>query len=109
MTEVAVLESKLESLSHSVNNQLTGVRSDIKDMTKALRELIRMDSEIKNVTTLVSRIGTEVDDHEKRIRMLENTSVVNSVKIGSGERIYWMLAMVAFNIFTGVVTFMVTN
>jgi len=109
MTDIAILESKLENLSQEVGSQLQGVRSDIKDLTKALRDLIRMDGEIKNVAALVSRIGDEVDDHEERMRILEKHSLVNSVKIGAGERTYWMLAVFGLNVLTGVIVYTVNH
>lgn len=109
MTEITALESKVESLSQNVNSQLSGVRTDIKELTSALRDLIRMDGEIKNISLLVNRIGGEVDDHEERMRKLEQHSIVNSVKIGAGERVYWMLALVALNVFTGVVVYTVNH
>lgn len=109
MTDVAALESKVENLSRDVTNQLSGVRTEIKELTSALRDLIRMDGEIKNVNVLVARIGREVDDHEKRLRELEKNSIANSLKIGTGERIYWMLALVSLNVFTGVVVYWVTK
>ncbi len=109
MSDVAALESKFESHSRAVNGQLSGVRNDIKELTKALRDLIRIDGEIKNIVTLVSRIGSEVDDHEGRVRVLEKSNVVNSIKIGTGERVYWMLGMVFFNVLTGIIVYVVTR
>lgn len=127
--EIAQLDGKIETLRKDVNTQLTGVRTDIKELTEVLRDLIRMDGEIKNISTLTERIGNEVDDHEKRLRglekngadadvvvkltdrvtVLEQSSAVNTVKIGSGERLYWLIGSGAVSLLVGVIVFLVTK
>lgn len=109
MTEIAALDHKIETLRTDVNTQLTGLRSDVKELTKALRDLIRMDGEIKNLSTLISRIAGEVDDHESRLRKLEQNSTINTVKLGTGERLFWFLLSISSSILTAVVVFEVTH
>jgi hypothetical protein len=65
--------SELNVFKKDVSDQFAGVRSDIKDLTKALRDLIILDGDIKRQSDVVARVGREVEDHEKRIRSLEVT------------------------------------
>jgi len=66
-------EDELDDFKRDVSNQFAGVRSDIKELTSALRDLIRLDGDIKRQSDAVGRIGREVEDHEDRIRALEVT------------------------------------
>lgn len=109
MSEIAALKTDIDTLRNEVNGQLTGVRSDIKDLTKVLRDLIRMDGEIKNIATLVGRVAGEVDDHEQRLRSLEKSSAINSIKIGQGERLYWLIGSGVMSAIVGVTVFVVSH
>lgn len=71
MNEVDALKKELMDFKAEINKQLSGVRTDLKELTKALRDLIRLEGNIAQLSDLVGRHATESRDHEKRIRKIE--------------------------------------
>lgn len=65
------MEDKLESLRGEVRAGLGELRGDVKELTAALRELVRIDGETKRQNDALRRIGVQTDDHEKRLRVVE--------------------------------------
>lgn len=82
----------------SFNEQFVGVRQDIKELTAAFRELIRMDGDLKRINDAMARIGSQVDDHEQRLRFVENGHAGDRVRIGNAERVAWALLLIVFNV-----------
>jgi hypothetical protein len=67
MSDMDVVEQKLVGLEKTVN----GLRNDVKEISDSLRELIRIDGDMKRIGDAVGRIGKETADHESRLRVLE--------------------------------------
>jgi len=109
MSDVTALDQKIETLRSEVTTQLRTVSSDMKELTRALRELIRLDGDIKNLSTLVTRVGGQVDDHEKRLRRVETSSTVNTVKVGSSERFFWIAGAALFSVLSNIIVYVVTR
>ncbi len=107
--ELSVMERKMEALRKDVTRQLDGVRVDIRELTKALRDLIRLDGNIKNVTETVHRMTNQLDDIELRLREVEKTGLVANVKMTFGGRVLMMAAGAGLSVVTGVITYMVTR
>lgn len=105
MADVDELKRNLDALRENVNEQFSGVREDIKELTAAFRELIRMDGDLKRVNDAMSRIGKQVDDHEERLRRMENGQAADSVRVGTSERMFWIIVTGV----VGVVTFFLTH
>jgi hypothetical protein len=68
MTEVDAIKSDLQALKTEVRDELSGMRSDLKDLAKALHELIRLGGDLGRVADLANRIGKEVDQLATRVR-----------------------------------------
>ena len=66
--ELAVLEQKVDSLSADVS----GIKTELKQVNESLKHLIRIDGDIKRMDEKVDRIGKECKDHEDRLRILES-------------------------------------
>ncbi len=64
---VRALEERVES----VRNEVAGIRADVKDLVRAFRDLVRVDTDMKAIRSGQGRMGEELDDHERRIRSLE--------------------------------------
>ncbi len=90
------MSDDIERLRSDINNQMSALRGDIKDISKALLELVRLDSVIKNQDMLTKRIGTQVDDHENRIRIGEVKNSEQQSRISSSERIVWLIVTSVF-------------
>lgn len=105
MADVDALKGDLDGLRTSVNAQLEGMRKDIKDLTSAFRDLVRIDGDIQRTNDALVRIGRQVDDHEERLRSVENSQAADQVRIGSSERMFW----VVFSAVVGVATFLLTD
>lgn len=70
--------SEMDEFKAEVRDQIKGLRTDIRELTMAFRDLIRIDTNLKNVDRRVDAIGASVDDHETRLRAIEVS--------GSGEK-----------------------
>lgn len=91
--ETHELDSKIEGLRTEVSQQLSGMRAELKQMTELMRELVRLDGDMKRLSDAIGRIGKESEDHENRLRTLTETiatmqvhGAVNSKGVGSLER-----------------------
>lgn len=65
------MSEELNEFKTEVRTQFKEVRKGIADLTDALRELVRVDGNVLRIEEKVDRMGEEVDDHEARIRVLE--------------------------------------
>lgn len=83
--------SELESFKSDVSRQFDGVRNDLKELTKAMRELIRLEGDIKRTSDALIRIGRQVDDHDERIRALETSDASERVRVSHSERFIWLI------------------
>ncbi len=63
--EVDAIKEDLVDLKKEVRDSLSGMRSDLKELAKALHELIRLDGDLGRVADLANRIGREVDELAK--------------------------------------------
>lgn len=90
------MSDDIERLRSDMNRQMLALREDVKDISKALLELVRLDSVIKNQDGLINRIGSQVDDHEKRIRIGEVKNSEQQSRIGNSERIVWLIVTSVF-------------
>jgi len=104
MAEADELKSDMESFKKSVNDQLEGVKQELRELTNALRELIRIDGDIKRVQDAMSRIGHQVDDHETRLRNVESDGAVNTTRLSTAERAFWLAIMFALGILQYTIT-----
>lgn len=84
-----VVEYKLEMLREEVNARFGEVRTDIKELTQALRELIRLDGDIKRLAETTIRLDKVVGEHEKKISALVVGNLKSTVIVGIHERWFW--------------------
>lgn len=83
----AVTREDLNVVRKELNGQMAGVRADIKDLTLALRDLIRLDGDLKRIEQAQSRIGRQVDDHEERMREMEVGSAGHGKTVGLVDKL----------------------
>lgn len=111
--ELKDLEQKLETFRSEVGERFDRVHDDLKDLTKALRDLIRLDGDIRRLQDAIGRIGRESGDHEKRLRVLEEATAGQRVKVGVIGRgqllIFSTIAAAAGAVFSGVVVYALTH
>tara|TARA_R100001143_G_scaffold45391_2_gene40712 strand:+ start:18255 stop:18563 length:309 start_codon:yes stop_codon:yes gene_type:complete len=81
----------LNRIRQEMSDQFKAIRSDIKEISTALVELVRLDGKFNSISELVNRVAIETDDLEKRVRSLENNAGVNNTRIGNSERLVWVL------------------
>lgn len=73
------LDQKIEGLRNDVNRQMSGIQSELKQMTETMQEMVRLEGDQHRLWDAVQRIGKESDDHEHRIRTLtENLATINT-------------------------------
>lgn len=82
LEQIAAVRADVASYRTEVAAQLGGVRDEIRELTVAFRELIKLDGDIKRTNDAVGRIGRESDDHEIRLRALEAISAKNGAIMG---------------------------
>ena len=83
--DVNVGREELDEFKAEVRHRFDRVHEDLKEMTQALRELVRLDGNIKRLEEAVGRIGDEVRDQEKRLRTLEHRGAGTAKTIGGVE------------------------
>lgn len=101
--EVETLERKLEEMRDDVRTQFAEVRDDLKELTKALRELIRLDGDIRRLQDACGRIGRESEDHEKRLRALEQTRGADAMTVKHLDRTQWLQITTVVSIIASVI------
>lgn len=106
-SEVDQLRTHLNHLQHSMSEGLNGVRTDLKELAKAMRELIRMDGDLKRQNDLIMRIGKQVDDLEKRTRVLEISVPVNAKGIEHSAWANNLLFTVGGSLITGLLLWVI--
>ena len=91
-------EKKLDDFRKEVREQMSSVGDELKELTKALRDLIRLDGDIRRIQDAVGRIGRQADDHEIRVRRIESLcqSQEGSVKNISNIQMMFMAAGFSF-------------
>ncbi|MDZ7804333.1 hypothetical protein [Thiohalophilus sp.] len=91
--EIDAIKQDSSEIRDEMRTSITGVRSDLKELTSALHDLIRLDGELNRVADLTGRIGTEVDslarlmrkEHgsfDARLRSLEVGQAGNDKSVG---------------------------
>lgn len=93
MSEYELIKRDLVEVRKEMRETLTGVRSEIKELAQALRDLIRLDGDLTRVADMTARVGKEIDelaslmrvqytDTDKRLRSLETTQAGNNKSVG---------------------------
>jgi hypothetical protein len=90
------VSEEMDLLRKEMNEQMTALRSEVKEVSKVLLELVRLDGVIKNQYGLINRISTQVDDHERRIRIGEVENSVHQSRLGTSERVIWLIVSSVF-------------
>jgi len=100
---ISGLDKKIERLREDVANQFSGIRADIKDLTQSLRELIRIDGDMKRQNDALTRIGSQVDDHEERLRAVEKFGLKSEANNEHSSRFQWLWVSAIASIVSGTV------
>lgn len=90
--EVQAIKDDLSALKQEMHTSLAGVSTEVKELTKALRQLIRLDGDLGRVADLANRIGKEVDGlatlmreqflhYDERLRKVENNQAGNNKSV----------------------------
>ena len=94
MSDIDLVEQKVDTLTATV----FGLRDEVKELTKALRELIRIDGDIKRLSEAIGRIGGESEDHEARLRVLESRGgrrmealITHGLSVGIGCMVMFLI------------------
>jgi len=82
--------SEMDQLRKEMTEQFSAMRGDIKEISVALVELVRLEGKFERVNELVYRVASENDDLEARVRKIEQDSGINKSRIGNTERLAWM-------------------
>lgn len=98
-----IVEGKLESFREEVNSRFVEVRSDIRELTKALRDLIRLDGDIKRIQDQMLRLSKVVDQHELYIGDLRLDSNTSTITISKYERLFWFIMAIGSSVLTAIV------
>lgn len=87
MAEDTVHKEDFQAFKEEVSGQLAGVRADLRDLAQAMRELVRLDGDIKRLSDLTHRVAGESLEHERRIRALEIERAGTAKSIGLWEHL----------------------
>lgn len=103
------VEQKLEDFRAEVRLQFDRVGGELKELTQALRDLIRIDGDIRRLGEVTKRIGGQVDEHEKRLRVVEIAGTANHSETKQHDRLLWLIVVAASNLLTGLIVYALTR
>lgn len=82
----------------ALHQELKDLRDDVRNLSSKLEAVIRLEGDMQRHGDLVDRIGTQVDDHEKRLRSIEQTGATTRERVrgqaSSTERVWWIVGLV---------------
>ena len=81
------LKTELKEFKADVNSRFDSLHSDLTELTKAMRDLIKLDGYIQRVADQSNRIGKQVDLLEERVRELELANATNSKTVGRFDKL----------------------
>lgn len=113
-TDVNAIKKDLDQFKGAVHEELAGVRTDLREVAKALRDLIRIEGEVKRGNDAVIRLEDSFKDYQNwtreqleklavRVNKLETGAAVNTVRVGMSEWGMRFLFGGGMSIFTGLV------
>ena len=103
------VEQKLEDFRTEVREQFNRVGDELKELTQALRDLIRIDGDIRRLREAIKRIGGQVDDHEKRLRSAERAGTASHTETKQHDRLLWLIVVASSNVLTGFIVYAITR
>ena len=111
--EIALLDQKVEGMRASVERRFDGVESELRKLGELLRELVKIEGDIKVNDAALKRIGGEVDDHDKRLCILEIAMAASGAtqKVESknfDQRVAWIYGIIGAAI-TGITVYVFTH
>jgi len=113
VNDLQSLDKKLETFRGEIGERFDRVHDDLKELTKALRDLIRLDGDIRRLQDAIGRIGRATDDHETRLRAVEAAAAAVTVESRHLDRTQWLgittVATVVATIIAGTVVFFATH
>jgi len=94
VTNVEQLQAQYDAL----RQELKGLREDVRALAGKLESVIRLEGDLQRHADLAARIGRQVDEHEKRLRYMENSLPTTREKLrgqaNSWERLIWLGGMI---------------
>lgn len=96
------LEQQLRDFRLEVIARMGDLAADVKHLNRLEGDMARQDDAI-------TRIGRVVDDHEERLRSVEQDSTLNTSKLAYGERGAWLLLTALTSVITGVSVWVLTQ
>lgn len=110
MSTIENVERNLEVFRKEVNGRFEALQSEIRELTSALREQVRIDGEIKRVNDALARMGKQIDkleargdDADQRLRNVEQSGAARQSEVRYLDRLTWLPYTVAGSILTGVI------
>ena len=97
------------------------MRAELKEITHALRDLIRLDGDLKRQNDAILRIGKQVDGHEVRLHEIETVRLPTIEITGATgrarlttetkhhDRLLILIVSGAASVLTGLVVFLLTR
>lgn len=116
MTTIENVERGLEVFRSEVNGRFEALQAEIRELTNALREQVRIDGEIKRVNDALSRMGKQIDKQEERggevearLRNVEQSAVSHKTEVRHLDRLAWLPITAAVSVITGLVVWLLTR
>lgn len=110
MSTIENVERNLEAFRKEVNGRFEALQAEIRELTTALREQVRIDGEIKRVNDALARMGRQLDKLEgnnealeERVRQVEQSGVAHKTEVRHLDRLAWLPITLASSVLTGVI------
>jgi len=76
-------------MSDELNSRLDRFERKLDQVADALLTLVRVEERQVHHENSSAQLRKWVEDHEQRISAVEKVTIVNRVKLGFGERVWW--------------------
>lgn len=97
MTTIENVERNLDAFRSEVNGRFEALQTEIRELTSALREQVRIDGEIKRVNDALARMGKQLDkleergeDADERLRNVEQSGAAHRTEVRHLDRLTWL-------------------
>ena len=78
-----------------MERRLVRIEDKVDQLVEGLTRVVRIEERQSNIQAVLQQIDARHEDHESRIKWLEIKNASNGIKIGFGERLFWILAALA--------------
>jgi len=106
------IEVKVDQLNGHViglQNEVSGFRKAIEQLTQATLKLVRIDTNMQHIKSELDQVVEWNKKQDDRLNVLEVSLAVNNTRLSLKERVYWILFSGGISIASGFIVYMASH